>query len=161
MPRHEQVSPQEDLASFYAGGDPTAGGPGGERPATPPPLPSAPLPVTPLPAAPLPAAPLPTAPPPLPTSAPPMAAPPPALAAPAPIMNSSGPEPAFAAIVSFILPGAGQLWAGQTLKGVALLVVAFFTLSGCGLLSVLAAIDAYLIAQRKRRGETVGDWQMF
>lgn len=152
MPRHEQVSPQEDLASFYAGGDPTAGGSGGERPVTPPPLPSAPPPAAPLPAAP---PPLPSAPP------PPIAAPPPVLAAPAPVMNSSAPDPVLAAIVSFFLPGAGQLWCGQALKGLALLVAAFFTLSGCGVLSVLAAVDAYLIAQRKRRGETVGDWQMF
>ncbi|MDP2315070.1 MAG: hypothetical protein Q8P41_19375 [Pseudomonadota bacterium] len=71
------------------------------------------------------------------------------------------PNPVLAALISAILPGAGQIYAGQTVKGVLLLVVAFFTCFGGGLFNVLAAVDALLIAQRKARGEVVGDWQFF
>ena len=150
MPRHEQVSPDEDLSNFYAEGDPTAGG-------TPAPVPSAaPLMRPPAP----PTAPSPSAPPPLPASPTPMTALP-TSPAPAPVANPTSPDPVLAAVLSFIFPGAGQLWCGQGLKGIVMLGVAMFTLSGCGVLSVLAAVDAYLIAQRKRRGETLGEWQMF
>ena len=67
----------------------------------------------------------------------------------------------LAALLSFFFPGGGQLWCGQGLKGIVMLAVAFTTLNGCGVLSVLAAADAFFIAQRKRRGEPIGEWQMF
>ncbi len=65
------------------------------------------------------------------------------------------------AVASFFLPGLGQVLAGQVLKGAVFLGLFFFTCSGLGLVSVAAAADAYLTGERKRRGETVGDWQFF
>ncbi len=73
----------------------------------------------------------------------------------------SGPPPVGAAALSLVIPGAGQLWLGQSAKGVALLVIAVFTLSLCGLLNVIAAFDAFQIAGRRARGEKISDWQMF
>lgn len=155
MPRHEQVSPEEDLAAFYGGADPrvTAG--------ASPPAQESPAPVA-VSLAPAPERPSPPAVAPRPTAAPP-AAPrqdlvPSGRAVPAP---STGLNPVLAAVISFFLPGVGQLLCGQTVKGIVLLVLAFFTCWGGGLLSVLAALDAFLIAQRKERGEALGEWQFF
>jgi TM2 domain-containing membrane protein YozV len=67
----------------------------------------------------------------------------------------------LAALASFFFPGAGEVWAGQTVKGAVMLVVALFTCGGCGLMNLGLAYDAYKIAQRRRNGESVGDWQFF
>ena len=179
MPRHELVSPEEDLAAFYGGTPPTgaAAGPEGAAP-TPPPVPAATVPAATVPAATVPATPpslVPTrsiVPPDLadllgpdPESAPRPLAP---VARPAPNFTEAPPAPVvappnvwLAALLSFLLPGVGQLYAGQTVKGVVLLVVSIGTCFGGGLLNFVAALDAFLIAQRKERGETVGDWQFF
>jgi hypothetical protein len=178
MPRHEPVSPEEDLASYYGTHPP--GPPGATVVSTPPPVPAA------------------SAPPPLPSSVgavpPPI---PPSLAVspswpadgfepdpnadpnaaqvgrlapvsrPAPTFSTpvsvpaDAPIPAVAALVSLFVPGAGQVYAGQTAKGVVMLLVALGTFGCFGLLNVLAAVDALLIAQRQARGETVSDWQFF
>ncbi|MES2643712.1 MAG: hypothetical protein V4850_29770 [Myxococcota bacterium] len=190
MPRHEPVSPEEDLASYYGTQPPGAPGatvastlPSAPAASTPPPLPSS------VGAAP------PAVPPPTPPQGPPPI--PPSLAVspswpadgfepdpnadpnaaqvgrlapvsrPAPTFSSpvtvpaDAPNPAVAALVSLFVPGAGQIYAGQTAKGVVMMLVAFGTCFGGGLLNVLAAVDALLIAQRQARGETVGDWQFF
>ncbi len=80
-------------------------------------------------------------------------------------------EPGVAAMVSFFVPGVGQIMNGQTEKGVLLLlglyVAAFlFGLPAFGLPMLLAriiiAIDSYRIAQRKRKGQMVrsGEWDI-
>lgn len=163
MPRHVVVSPEEDLASFYGGADPQQTT-GASSPPLEPPLPVAPALVAPPPAEtatvtvqrPLPPAPPPAAPPAQP-------APPPAPIAPAPpsAPGSSSPDPALVAVISFFLPGVGQIMTGQVPKGAALLILFFVTCGLGGVLNVIAAADAWLIAQRRRRGETVSDWQFF
>jgi TM2 domain-containing membrane protein YozV len=55
----------------------------------------------------------------------------------------------------------GQIISGQVGKGILMLVV-FFVLCGLGgLLNVVAAIDAYLIAEKKNAGKPVGEWDFF
>lgn len=165
MPRHVVVSPEEELAAFYGGADPVAAsGATTRRPSAPLPVataapgPSAerlPAPVKPSPE-PVAPSPTPVAPKPgLPSAAP--LAPRPAPAAPV----TTGADPVLAALASLIIPGLGQLLAGQGAKGVVLLIVGMLSCGMGGLLNLVAAVDAYLIAQRKRRGESVQDWQFF
>jgi hypothetical protein len=176
MPRHELVSPEEDLAAFYGGTPPAptgaAAGPEGAVP-TPPPVPAATVPTATVPATPPSLVPTRSIVPPDladllgpdPESAPRPLAP---VARPAPNFTEAPPAPVvappnvwLAALLSFLLPGVGQLYAGQTKKGAVLLLVAVGTCFGGGLLNFVAALDAFLIAQRKERGEAVGDWQFF
>jgi hypothetical protein len=80
-------------------------------------------------------------------------------------------EPGVAAMMSFFLPGVGQIVNGQVEKGILLLlglyVASFlFSLPAFGLPMLLAriviAIDSYRIAQRKRKGQPVrsGEWDI-
>jgi TM2 domain-containing membrane protein YozV len=80
-------------------------------------------------------------------------------------------EPGVAAMLSFFVPGVGQIMNGQVEKGILLLlglyVAAFlFGLPAFGLLMLLAriviSIDSYRIAQRKRKGQFVrsGEWDI-
>ncbi|GAB4453532.1 MAG: hypothetical protein OHK0029_06570 [Armatimonadaceae bacterium] len=79
-------------------------------------------------------------------------------------------SPAAAAFMSFLMPGVGQLMNGQGPKGVLLLlamVVAMIVLNstlGVAVLvgRVLAAIDAYRIAERRRMGQLVreSEWDL-
>jgi hypothetical protein len=157
MPRHEQVSPDEDLATFY----PDAAAPGFSASVAPNPS-SIPSPVAasapPGPAAPSAAPSSPVAPvprPPVPVVRGELKLdPPPAVAA-------NAPTPWIAGVLSLLLPGVGQIYAGQTAKGAVLLAVAFFTCAGGGLLSIVAALDAYAVAGRRQRGEALRDWQFF
>ncbi len=219
MPKHIQVSPDEDL-SLYAGGkaeavparrapqappppeDPSAEATPTQVPsraATPPPPAAAPVrPLAPVPElmpsytdleeartvmAPeprlaqeartvaaeatqrvtTPAAPASsTAPAPTPVSVPaPLAVGSPATPAVTGVVPAAGPSPVLAALASLIIPGAGQIWAGQTLKGGALLGVGVFTCCLFGLVNLISAADAYLIAEKKQKGEPVGDWTFF
>lgn len=71
------------------------------------------------------------------------------------------PHPALALGMSLILPGVGQMYAGQILKGSVILGISVFTCMGGGLFNLLAAADAFLIAKRVGRGETLTDWTSF
>ncbi len=165
MPRHVVVSPEEDLAAFYGGADPVATS-GAALPPLEPPAPIAPELSAPQAAEPPPrAAPPPRAeppPPPRPISPPPVSprtAPPVARPPAQPSVNA--PDPMVAGLASLIVPGLGQILAGQSMKGLVLLIIAFPTCGMGGLLNIVAAADAYLIAQRRKRGEVVQDWQFF
>jgi TM2 domain-containing membrane protein YozV/DNA-directed RNA polymerase subunit RPC12/RpoP len=64
------------------------------------------------------------------------------------------------------IAGLGQIVLGQTIKGVIILIgTVLFTVatSGIGAFIVwpLSAADAYLIAKKLRKGESVGDWECF
>lgn len=73
----------------------------------------------------------------------------------------AGPSPIIAVILSIVLPGAGEIYVGQVTKGIVLAVVGVPTLGCCGILTLITAADSYLLAQRRQRGETIGDWQFF
>jgi hypothetical protein len=65
-----------------------------------------------------------------------------------------------AVVLSVILPGSGHMLLGQPLKG---LVILAAVLGSCGVgyvVSVLIAIDAYLVA-RVRKEREVGPWEVF
>jgi len=62
-------------------------------------------------------------------------------------------SPLIAAILSFLIPGLGQFYAGHLLRGIGLfilaVIVAIFTAFVGGLvIAVVAAIDAYFLAAK-------------
>ena len=92
-------------------------------------------------------------------------------------------EPVLAAILSFFLGGVGQIYLGQTEKGAVLTIailgidlmacflgfaplglgpIGFLFCSIPGLLgfgfAIGSAVDAYMMAERYNRGETLGKW---
>lgn len=83
------------------------------------------------------------------------------------IQPSNPPKnPILAAILSLLLlGGVGQLYLGQQKKGIILIVAWVVTwlipCVGPILVSILGAIDAYMIADKLQKGETVGDMQWF
>ena len=81
------------------------------------------------------------------------------------IQPSDPPKNAIvAAILSLILlGGVGQMYLGQTKKGI-IIIVATIILScvGIGLvLPILGAVDAYMLADKLQKGESIGDMQWF
>jgi len=66
-------------------------------------------------------------------------------------------------VLSFLLPGLGQLLNRQVAKGVLTMVGSFVIqalpigLVVTTVIRVLCAVDAYRIGERRRRGEAVGD----
>lgn len=75
-------------------------------------------------------------------------------------------SPGVAVLLSLLLTGGGQMYNRQVPKGVAVLVGTIFIAigtAGFGVVPclVLAAVDAFRIADRLRAGEPVGHWQWF
>ena len=72
-------------------------------------------------------------------------------------------NPVLAAVLSLIIVGLGQVYNGQTIKGIIIFVAAVILgLTGIGLILsfviwIYAMYDAYTIAQRINDGEIVGD----
>lgn len=68
-------------------------------------------------------------------------------------------DPIVALLLSlFLLGGTGQIFLGQTTKGIVLIVA---TICTCGLAGILGAIDAYMIAKRLQEGNSVNKWEFF
>jgi len=62
-------------------------------------------------------------------------------------------SPILAAILSFLIPGVGQFYAGHMFRGIGVFIlaaiVAIFSLfSGSLIIAVVAAIDAYSLASK-------------
>lgn len=81
------------------------------------------------------------------------------------IQPSDPPKNAIvAAILSLLLfGGVGQMYLGQTKKGI-IIIVATLILSciGVGLvIPILGAVDAYMMADKLEKGEAIGDMQWF
>ncbi len=73
-------------------------------------------------------------------------------------------SPVIASLLSFfLLGGAGQIYLGQTKKGILLIVLTLVgSLFLIGLIVFpIGAIDAYLLAKRLENGETLGEWEFF
>lgn len=73
----------------------------------------------------------------------------------------SNKSPMVAALLSFFLMGgAGQIYLGQTKKGIALIVATLVTaLLGLSIfISLAGVIDAYSIAKKMNQGIAVGEW---
>jgi TM2 domain-containing membrane protein YozV len=90
------------------------------------------------------------------------------------IMPSNPPkDPILMAVVSFFIPWLGQILIGQVAKGIVMilmtpiLVVLFVIVTlGMGLIvlpfiSLVAVIDAYLLAKKLKEGQAIGNWEFF
>ena len=83
----------------------------------------------------------------------------------APIQNN-GKSASTATILSCLVTGLGQMYLGQVLKGVAILlggiVLSCLTAGILGIpIWIIAMVDAHKIGKRLENGETVGQWQFF
>ena len=54
----------------------------------------------------------------------------------------------------------GQVLLGQSTKGFVMLVVSVVLCGGLGLLPILAALDAWILAER-RQSRMLGEWEFF
>ena len=75
-------------------------------------------------------------------------------------------NPIVAAILSLLLlGGVGQLYLNQQKKGIILIVVWVLGICTGGIVSfavqVVGAIDAYMLADKLQKGESIGDMQWF
>jgi len=73
-------------------------------------------------------------------------------------------DPIIALILSLILAGgAGQIYLGQTTKGIVIIVLSVvLSCIGIGVIVwILGIIDAYQIATMLKNGQAVGEWQFF
>ncbi|MCB9078432.1 MAG: hypothetical protein H6631_12610 [Anaerolineaceae bacterium] len=70
----------------------------------------------------------------------------------------------IAAILSLLLlGGVGQMYLGQTKKGI-IIIVASILLSCVGIgvvIPILGAVDAYMMAEKLKNGDSIGDMQWF
>ncbi len=56
------------------------------------------------------------------------------------------PSPIAAALASLAWPGTGQLWLGETTRGLIYIVISLCTFCVCGLANIVSAVDAYILA---------------
>ena len=80
--------------------------------------------------------------------------------------TSRGYDPMLMMLLSLLIVGLGQMVVGQVAKGVAILLGSIILAALTFGLSVLvtwplAAIDAYMIANKLRHGRPVGKWEFF
>ncbi len=86
-------------------------------------------------------------------------------------IKTNAAPPGVAALLSFFVPGVGQIINGQVAKGVVLLLASFVVTSVLGLSTmgilpligrIVAALDAYRVADRRRKGQTVrpDEWDL-
>lgn len=73
-------------------------------------------------------------------------------------------NPIIAAVLSvLLLGGVGQMYLGQMKKGI-IIIVATLILSCVGIgviIPILGAVDAYMLADKLQKGESIGDMQWF
>ena len=67
-------------------------------------------------------------------------------------------NPVVAFLLSFLIPGLGQIYNGQVAKGLVLLVLAIFL---CPIVWVVSIVDAVMIARKLQQGQAVGEWEWF
>lgn len=73
-------------------------------------------------------------------------------------------NPIVAALLSFILlGGVGQIYLGQTKKGIIIMAVTLIlSCIGIGLITwIVGVVDAYIMADKLQKGEAIGDMQWF
>ena len=78
-------------------------------------------------------------------------------------VHPSGKSASIAVILSCLIPGLGQIYLGQTLKGVVILGTFLVT---CLLFLwiipwIIAMIDASKIGKKLEAGQSVGEWEFF
>lgn len=72
----------------------------------------------------------------------------------------------LATVLSILIVGVGQMYLGQVVKGIVMLIGAMVIGAITGGLAalpiwILSAIDAYRIATKINEGKTVGEWEFF
>jgi TM2 domain-containing membrane protein YozV len=73
-------------------------------------------------------------------------------------------DPIIALVLSLLLlGGAGQIYLGQTTKGIVIIVLTLLlSCIGIGFIVwIVGVIDAYQIATMLKNGQSVGEWQFF
>lgn len=75
-------------------------------------------------------------------------------------------NPAVATILSCLIAGVGQMYLGQVLKGLVILlggvVLAIITGGLAGIpIWIAAMVDAYMIGKKLESGQSVGEWEFF
>ena len=82
------------------------------------------------------------------------------------IKPANSTNPVIMGLLSFLLVGLGQIAMGQSEKGIVMLIgsiiLVFLTsLSSLFIIIPISIIDAVLIANKKQKGNQVGDWEFF
>jgi TM2 domain-containing membrane protein YozV len=80
------------------------------------------------------------------------------------IQPSSPPkDPIIAAVLSLLLGGVGQLYLGQQKKGIILIVatVVLYCIALGWVVQLVGAYDAYVIGNKLKNGQPVGDMEFF
>jgi TM2 domain-containing membrane protein YozV len=72
-------------------------------------------------------------------------------------------DPIIAAVLSLLLGGVGQMYLGQTKKGIILIVatVVLYCLALGWVVQLVGAYDAYVIGTKLKNGQAVGDMEFF
>ena len=81
-------------------------------------------------------------------------------------ISGTGKSAGTATLLSCLIPGLGQIYLGQTMKGVVILIAdLLLTGATAGVLGpviwIVAMVDANKIGKRLENGETVTEWQFF
>jgi TM2 domain-containing membrane protein YozV len=95
------------------------------------------------------------------------AGPPPVAHNPQLVHPSNPPKSSTTALIlSCLIPGIGQIYLGQTIKGLVILIASFviatatFGIGGI-ILWVVAMVDAHMIGNKLVSGNSVGQWEFF
>ncbi len=80
--------------------------------------------------------------------------------------KGKGTHPLVPALLTFLIPGVGQIINNQLGKGILciiLFIISVFIpyLVGVFTVGLLILIDAYLIGKKQYEGKVVGDWEIF
>jgi TM2 domain-containing membrane protein YozV len=81
-----------------------------------------------------------------------------------PISPKQKKNPRTAAALSLCLGGLGQIYLGQTSKGICIIligIVGVLTIVSTPLVIIVGMIDAYLLAKKLERGEAIRAWEFF
>ncbi|MBP5674431.1 MAG: zinc-ribbon domain-containing protein [Lentisphaeria bacterium] len=82
------------------------------------------------------------------------------------MIQPSGKSATTATILSCLITGLGQIYLGQTIKGVVMLlggiVISLITAGIAGLpIWIITMVDAYKIGKKLEAGQSVGEWEFF
>ena len=67
----------------------------------------------------------------------------------------------LATLLSCVLPGVGQIYLGQTHKGLAILLGSLALCCLGGVLGPLMAVDAFRLGEKLEDGNPIGKWEFF
>lgn len=81
-------------------------------------------------------------------------------------IHPSGKSSTLAAILSCLVVGVGQMYLGQVIKGVVMLLAALVigpltAGAAAPIIWIVAMIDAYMVGKKLEAGKSVGEWEFF